>query len=64
MTLELMKIYQLSNLIIGQDTNITNLISTQEFMTNHNLFQTIKELFNMQSLQQFDSKCSIDGDIK
>ena len=61
MTPELVKAFQYSNVIVGQEPNFNAMVTSQDIKTKHNLFQTYKELFQLNSIRNFNSRCSIDS---
>jgi len=63
MTHELVKAFQYSNIIVGQEPNFNAMVTAQDIRTKHNLFQTYKELFQLTSIRNFNSRCSIDSEI-
>ena len=42
MTAELVKAFQYSNVIVGQEPNFNAMVTSQDIRTKHNLFQTYK----------------------
>jgi hypothetical protein len=59
---ELSKIHHFCNVLVGDDPNVNNFISTNEMASQGNFFKTFKDLVS--SLNNFDSQCSIEMQIK
>lgn len=59
---ELGKIHHFCNVLIGDDHQLNAFVSTQDVVSNNNFFKTFKDLVS--SLNNFDSQCSIEMQIK